>query len=93
MPTITFSHTGTTLEVAEGAAFIEACQAADAPANFGCTVGSCGTCAMVVEAGAENLSPSDDEEMETVEMVTAETGARLGCQGKVLGDITVRPAE
>jgi ferredoxin len=90
MPTITFSKTGETHEIGAGGSFLELCQASDLPHEFGCTVGSCGTCCLVLEAGAENVQPIDDEERETVEMCTDEAGARLGCQMKVNGDITVR---
>jgi len=90
MPTITFSKTGETHEIGAGGSFLELCQASDLPHEFGCTVGSCGTCCLVLEAGAENVPPIDDEERETVEMCTDEVGARLGCQMKVNGDITVR---
>lgn len=90
MPTITFLKTGQTLEAPEGASFLEFCQENDAPHDFGCTVGSCGTCVCVLESGAENVNPIDDEERETVEMCTDLPGARLGCQLKVNGDISVR---
>ncbi len=90
MPTITFSKTGETHEIGAGGSFLELCQASDLPHEFGCTVGSCGTCCLVLEAGAENVQPIDDEERETVEMCTDAAGARLGCQLKVNGDITVR---
>ena len=92
MPTITFSQTGQTLEVEVGASFLEACKAAETPQNFGCTVGSCGTCCILIESGEENVQPRDDEERETVEMCSDEEDARLGCQMTVNGDISVRPA-
>ena len=93
MPKITIAANGQTYEVPEGTSFLEYCQANDVPHNFGCTVGSCGTCACVVTEGAESLPPIGDEESETVEMATDEEGARLGCQLVITGDITVRAAE
>lgn len=92
MPTIEFLKTGQTFEVPEGTSFLEFCQTNDAPHDFGCTVGSCGTCVLVLEKGAENVQPLVDEEQETVEMVTDAPGARLGCQMIVNGDISLRPA-
>lgn len=92
MPKITFQKTGQTFEVPEGSSFLEFCQANDAPHDFGCTVGSCGTCVLVLEEGADNVQPVNDEERETVEMCTDEQGARLGCQMVVNGDISLRPA-
>jgi adenylate cyclase len=92
MPRITFSANGQTLDVEMGASMLEACQSTDTPIPFGCTVGSCGTCAIVLEAGAENTSEQDEEERETLEMVTDAEGARLACQIRVQGDLTVRAA-
>jgi len=93
MPTITFTKTGQTFEVEAGTSFLDFCQSNDAPHDFGCTVGSCGTCVCVLEEGAENVSAMSDEEAETVEMTTNEQGARLGCQLSINGDIKLRPAE
>ena len=93
MPTITFSKTGDTFEVPAGTRLLDYAQANETPQAFGCTVGSCGTCCVVVEAGAEHLNAAEDEEMETVEMCTSEDNARLGCQMVIGGDVTLRPAE
>lgn len=93
MPKITFLKTGQTFEVPEGTRFLDFCQENDAPHDFGCTVGSCGTCAAVLTEGADNVNPGNDEEAETVEMCTGEAGARLGCMLVVNGDITIRGAE
>jgi len=93
MPKITFLKTGQTFEVPAGTRFLEFCQENDAPHDFGCTVGSCGTCACVLTEGAGEVNEIDDEERETVEMCTGEEGARLGCTLVVNGDITVRPAD
>ena len=92
MPTITFSANGQTLEVESGASLTDACQENDAPIPFGCTVGSCGTCVVVVEAGADKLNAATEDEKETVSMVTDAEGARLACQLQVQGDITIRAA-
>lgn len=92
MPTITFSKTGQTFEVAEGTSFLEFCQNNDVPLDFGCTVGSCGTCVCVPSAGAESLKPASPDEQDTVEMCTDTPGARLGCQLEIRGDITISPA-
>lgn len=92
MPKIKFLKTGDVFEVPAGTSFLDFCQENDAPHDFGCTVGSCGTCVLVFESGAENVSPLTDEESETIEMCTDVRGARLGCQLKILGDIAIRPA-
>jgi len=92
MPKIRFLKTGETVEVPAGTRFLDYCQANDAPHDFGCTVGSCGTCVLVLEEGAGNIQPITNEERETIEMCTSEEGARLGCQMIVNGDIALRPA-
>ena len=92
MPKITFSATGESHEVAEGTSFLDFCQANDAPIPFGCTVGSCGTCCLVIEAGAEFVDAMGEDERDTVEMASDVEGVRLGCQLIVRADITVRAA-
>ena len=92
MPKITFLTTGKSYEVPEGTSFVEFCQENDAPHEFGCTVGSCGMCRMMIEEGAENVNPITEDEQDTLDMVTDEVGARLGCQITVKGDLVVRPA-
>lgn len=93
MPTLTYSKTGDTFEVPAGTILLDFAQANETPQAFGCTVGSCGTCCVVVEAGMENIQASEDEEMETVEMCTSEANARLGCKMVISGDVTLRPAD
>jgi ferredoxin len=90
MPTITFAANGRSYDVPEGASFMEFCQTNDAPHRFGCAQGSCGVCVCALDEGAENVDPPSDEEVETVETCSPFEGARLGCQLKVNGDITVR---
>lgn len=93
MPKLTFLATGQTFEVAPGTSFLDFCQKNNAPHDFGCTVGSCGTCRCVIEQGAEHVNPISAEEQETVEMCTDVPGARLGCQLKIQGDVALRPVD
>ncbi len=92
MPKITLLKNGEVYEVASGTSFLEFCEENDIEQDFGCTVGSCGTCRLVLAQGAENVQPITEEEADTLFMVTEEEGARLGCQLVVNGDISVRPA-
>ena len=92
MPTLSFPDQNQSFEVADGASFLAVCKEHDAPHPFGCTVGSCGTCALVIIEGAENVNPADVDERETVEMCSSVEGARLGCQLVIQGDVSVRPA-
>jgi ferredoxin len=93
MPKLTYADTGESFEVPAGTNLLEFCQENTVPQDFGCTVGSCGTCRVVVVSGAENLNPAGDEELETVEMCTDEAGVRLGCQLVIGGDVTLKAAE
>jgi ferredoxin len=93
MPKITFLATGLVLEVPSGASYLEVCKQHKAPQDFGCTVGSCGTCRLELVAGANNVDPATDDEKETISMCTDFANARLGCQLKVRGDLSVRPVE
>ncbi|MEM9382842.1 MAG: 2Fe-2S iron-sulfur cluster-binding protein [Planctomycetota bacterium] len=93
MPKLTFAVTGETYEVPDGTRFLDFCQENDLPHDFGCTVGSCGTCALVVTEGGADLAPVGEEEAETVDMATAEENARLGCVLVINCDVTIRPAE
>ncbi len=93
MPKLTFVKVGQTYDVPVGTSFLEFCQQNGAHLHdFGCTVGSCGTCVLTFDSGAQNVNPMSDDERDTLEMTTDVPGARLGCQLKVLGDIAIRPA-
>jgi ferredoxin len=93
MPKITLLRNGKTYEVPVGTSFLDFCLDQQAPHDFGCTAGSCGTCVLALEAGAQNVDPVSPDEAETLEMCTSVKGARLGCQLRVQGDITVRQLE
>ena len=90
MAKITIAQSGDTFECPDGSKFLDVCQEQDIPHEFGCTVGSCGTCVCVVEAGAENVNAPSEDEKETVEMCSDLEGARLGCQLVINGDVTIR---
>jgi ferredoxin len=93
MPKLTFLVSGQSFEVAPGARFLDVCREQGAPHEFGCTVGSCGTCRLTIERGSENVEPPSDDELETVSMCTDAPGARLGCQLVIRGDVAVRPID
>lgn len=91
MPKLTLLKTGQTYDVPAGTSFLDFCMENGAPHDFGCTVGSCGTCVLRIEQGAQNVNPMSADERDTVEMCTSVEGARLGCQIKILGDVALRP--
>ena len=92
MPKLTFLDTAKTYDVPEGASFLQVAQE-HGEHDFGCTVGSCGTCRLEVVEGSAHVPPITAEERETVEMCTAVAGARLGCQLTILGDLSVRAVD
>ncbi|MFT4711360.1 MAG: ferredoxin [Bacteroidia bacterium] len=90
MPKITFSDTSLTVEVEAGSALMDACEKNDSGVDFSCTVGACATCLVMLDEGADNVSPPDSDEQECIESASEEPTARLACQMTVNGDITVR---
>lgn len=61
---------------------------------FGCTSGACGACLIIIDEGADQLSPVTDIEMKTLERLTENRPElngkkiRLSCQAKVKGDLS-----
>ena len=49
-------------------------------------------CRAVLEQGADQVNPITEDEQDTLDMVTDEKGARLGCQLEIQGDISIRMA-
>jgi len=53
-------------------------------------IGACGTCHVLVEAGAEHLSEPDDEELDVIDRAPDNAlNSRLACMAIVRGDVTV----
>jgi len=91
MPKLTFIRSNQTFEVPVGTRFLEFCDDHPGLHDFGCQVGSCGTCVLTLTAGAENVNPVTSDEKDTLEMCTDIQGARLGCQLEIRGDCAVKP--
>jgi 2Fe-2S ferredoxin len=55
---------------------------------------ACTTCHVIVQEGENNLSPTEDDELDRLDMAAGLTlRSRLGCQAVVKGDVTVeKPA-
>ncbi|TJZ66835.1 2Fe-2S iron-sulfur cluster-binding protein [Chitiniphilus eburneus] len=83
MPTLRFVNTGTQVEFTGSVALIEM----EDHIMFGCKSGNCGTCAVRIVSGGENLSEKTDREHRLFEL-TGETdpAMRLACQCKAYGD-------
>ncbi|MEZ5976960.1 MAG: 2Fe-2S iron-sulfur cluster-binding protein [Planctomycetota bacterium] len=93
MPNLRVEPRGDVFDVPAGESLLDFCQANGVPIDFGCTVGSCGTCRVEVLSGMENLNPPSEDERETIEMCTDVENVRLTCQCSMTGDVTVRPAD
>lgn len=90
MPKITFHELDDTFEMEAGGSLLDACEENGAPIPFSCTSGVCGTCAIIVTAGGDQIEAITDDEESTLSFTTDEAGARLACMCTVNGDITVK---
>jgi ferredoxin len=90
MPKLTFVKSNQTFEVPVGTKFLEFCDDHPGLHDFGCQVGSCGTCVSTLTAGAANVNPPSKDELDTIEMCTDVPGARLGCQLEIKGDVAIK---
>lgn len=91
MPKVTFVTDGLILEVVAGSKIPDIVDQSEATLPFGCRMGSCGTCRLLVEEGMENLNPKTREEEELFESFTSVApNERLGCQLIVFGNVKIR---
>lgn len=88
MPKVTFDDTGETIDVENGVPLKDVVKDHGWPIAFGCEDGVCGTCIINVEEGKENLSPMEEMEEQTLDMMCMKDGEhRLCCQCKCNGDV------
>lgn len=91
MPKVKFANTGAEAEAEQGEALKNVTKDHGWPIAYGCEDGMCGTCICNVGKGKENLSPMEEREKQTLEMMTMNDGEhRLACQCKVNGDVTIK---
>jgi 2Fe-2S ferredoxin len=81
MPRIRFENDDIEAEVPAGTTLSLAAGESGATLGFGCRAGTCGTCALTVEEGAEGIEAKGYVEQDTLQVV-GEDGPerRLGCQ-------------
>jgi ferredoxin len=77
------------VEVPVGSTFLDIVEACGADVTFGCRTGTCGTCRIRVDSGADHLSPVGAEEREFLCSLEAAPQERLGCQVRVRGDVKI----
>jgi len=88
MPTLTIEP-HPPFEVETGTTLLDASEDAGVPLDSDCGgVAACNACRVTVVVGEDGLSPLDPEEQHFLD----EDDQRLGCQARVLGNVTVRPA-
>lgn len=92
MPKITFLPDETQITVAGGTELQEvAAQHPNLPLRFGCRRGECGTCAIAVSSGMDNLTQPSPQEKRTLEKKGLDpTEHRLACQCAVNGDVAIK---
>ncbi|MBY0371134.1 (2Fe-2S)-binding protein [bacterium] len=81
------------MQVDEGSNLSEILDIANSPILFGCRTGICGTCLINVDAGEEEgASPRNEEEQALIPILAPDhPHARLACQMRPQGDLTIRP--
>lgn len=90
MPKVKFKNTGDEAEVEEGTELKDVTKEKGWPIAYGCEDGVCGTCIIKTVAGAENLSPKEDKEKNTLGVMGMDDDEhRLACQCKVKGDCEI----
>lgn len=77
------------VEVPIGSSFQEIVEASGADVTFGCRNGTCGTCRIRIEEGAENISKPNREEQDFLQSIEAQSCERLGCQISINGDCKI----
>jgi ferredoxin len=83
-----------TVEVPDGGALVDICDAHYAPVPFSCRSATCATCHIQVLEGADLLEPAESEEAELLRVLRAPAGSRLACQAVVRaapGVLRVKP--
>lgn len=89
MPKLTFKKNNYTLHLKVGTELKRVPYLdATVPLRFGCCEGNCGTCAIKILEGAENLSPKTKQERETLSRLRLDSH-RLACQCALKGNVVI----
>ncbi|MES1157719.1 MAG: 2Fe-2S iron-sulfur cluster-binding protein [Haliangium ochraceum] len=91
MPKVRFEPDGIEVDVPLGTSILEASRAGDAQVGSACGgVCACSTCHVYVRQGLDALAPASDREEDIMDKAfDVRTNSRLGCQSKILRDVTV----
>lgn len=90
MPLLTFYKQDRSINVKEGTELLRVPYIdSTVPLKFGCCQGQCGTCAIKVLEGEENLSPKTKQEKETLGRLKLVLHYRLACQCALKGNVVI----
>lgn len=90
MPKIKFIKENMEFDVPPGAEFLEMhLKNPNIPIKFGCRNGECGTCAIKILQGMENVSKISNRERELLQKKGLCSKYRLACQNAVNGFISI----
>jgi ferredoxin, 2Fe-2S len=91
MPKVRFEPDGIEVDVPIGTSILDASRAGGAQVGSACGgVCACSTCHVYVSLGLEALAPADDREEDIMDKAfDVRAHSRLGCQAKILRDVTV----
>ncbi|MCC5874687.1 MAG: 2Fe-2S iron-sulfur cluster binding domain-containing protein [Candidatus Sumerlaeia bacterium] len=93
MPKVTFMPLNKTVEAEEGLTLLEISEEHHIGLEHACGgVCACSTCHVIVKDNTDdNLEEMDDDEIDTMDKLVANQTlhSRLGCQARVVGDVTV----
>lgn len=92
MPKVTLLPGGQTAEVPSGTLLLDAGEEAGVEMEAGCFNCSCGTCAVKIASGMENLEPPTDEELNVLDQWNKDPeNYRLTCCVKILkGEVVIQ---
>jgi ferredoxin len=86
MPTLSFVNADVTVDFDGSVALLDM----EDYIMFGCKSGNCGTCAVRVVSGAENMSARTEKEERLFALIGKENPlTRLACQCRVLGNVVL----
>ena len=75
-----------TVDVPDGGALVDLCDAYYAPIPFSCRSATCGTCHVLVFEGEELFEPPSEVESELLGILRGPKSSRLACQAVLKGE-------
>lgn len=90
MPRVTFLPSALSIEVPKGTTLYEAAKLAGLPLASSCNADfTCGKCNVQIIGPTEALSPQSEAERVLLKRERQPTSDRIGCQTRILEDVTI----